>query len=182
MAVLDGSDSGKDSYGRYSSDEESSYGWRSPPLASTSSSPVKRAHRYGQAHPRRLLAAGVALIVLVTLWFSARPASPLKLWQPHPRRREGVSFFETGAGRSGRVAGVKEVSWGPGCSLGYRILTPALPMQLLTAQAPATSFHDSLRPDLRYLTSDSWSGLTGQFFTVLSLLHLAQLTQRVAIM
>lgn len=41
--------------------------------------------------------------------------------------------------------------------------------------------YEALRPDLRYLVSDSWSGLTGQFLTAMPLLHLAQLTNRVAI-
>ncbi|GAA5870793.1 hypothetical protein JCM1840_006806 [Sporobolomyces johnsonii] len=53
---------------------------------------------------------------------------------------------------------------------------------LLTSQAPARSFYDALRPDLRYLTLDSWSGMTGQFFTTLSLMYLAQQTQRIAIL
>ncbi|GAA6024155.1 hypothetical protein JCM11491_001016 [Sporobolomyces phaffii] len=55
------------------------------------------------------------------------------------------------------------------------------PRSLLTAAAPARSYKDALRPDLRYLTLDSWSGMTGQHLTALSLLYLAQLTQRVAI-
>lgn len=108
MAPVDESDSSKDSYARYSSDEESSYGWRSPPIASTSSSPLKRAQQIGSAHPRRC--AGVALLVMLLVWLSARPAAAPKLWQPHTRRKEGVFFFETGVGRGGRVAGVKEVS------------------------------------------------------------------------
>ncbi|GAA5955416.1 hypothetical protein JCM21900_005368 [Sporobolomyces salmonicolor] len=53
---------------------------------------------------------------------------------------------------------------------------------LLTSQAPARSFYDALRPDLRYLTLDSWSGMTGQFLTTLSLMYLAQQTQRIAIL
>ncbi|GAA5997767.1 O-fucosyltransferase family protein [Rhodotorula paludigena] len=52
---------------------------------------------------------------------------------------------------------------------------------LLTRAAPARSYWDALRPDLRYLTLDSWSGMSGQYFTALSLLYLAHLTQRVAI-
>ncbi|GAA6007852.1 hypothetical protein JCM10207_004899 [Rhodosporidiobolus poonsookiae] len=53
---------------------------------------------------------------------------------------------------------------------------------LLTSAAPATSYFDALRPDLRYLTADSWSGLTGQYLSALSLLYLAHRTQRVAIL
>ncbi|GAA5959874.1 hypothetical protein JCM3765_000629 [Sporobolomyces pararoseus] len=55
------------------------------------------------------------------------------------------------------------------------------PETLLTSAAPARSYHEALRPDLRYLTLDSWSGMTGQHLTALSLMYLAQLTQRVAI-
>ncbi|GAA5970808.1 hypothetical protein JCM11641_004462 [Rhodosporidiobolus odoratus] len=53
--------------------------------------------------------------------------------------------------------------------------------QLLTPAAPATSYFDALRPDLRYLTADSWSGMTGQYLSALSLMYLAHMTQRVAI-
>ncbi|KAM0753553.1 hypothetical protein T439DRAFT_322451 [Meredithblackwellia eburnea MCA 4105] len=53
--------------------------------------------------------------------------------------------------------------------------------ELVTAAAPARSFYDSLRNDLRYLTCDSWSGMTGQFTTAIALIHLARRTQRVAI-
>ncbi|GAA5825612.1 hypothetical protein JCM11251_000309 [Rhodosporidiobolus azoricus] len=53
---------------------------------------------------------------------------------------------------------------------------------LLTSAAPATSYWDALRPDLRYLTADSWSGLTGQYLSALSLLYLGHLTQRVTIL
>ncbi|GAA5934157.1 O-fucosyltransferase family protein [Sporobolomyces koalae] len=55
------------------------------------------------------------------------------------------------------------------------------PAQLLSQQAPAVSLYDALRDDLRYLTADSWSGEVGQLLSVFSLLHLAQQTQRVAI-
>ncbi|GAA5928381.1 O-fucosyltransferase family protein [Sporobolomyces koalae] len=66
----------------------------------------------------------------------------------------------------------------PTTNLAQRVPTPAT---LLTSAAPAKSYHDALRPDLRYLTLDSWSGMTGQHLTALSLMYLAQLTQRVAI-
>ncbi|GAA5914983.1 O-fucosyltransferase family protein [Sporobolomyces salmoneus] len=52
---------------------------------------------------------------------------------------------------------------------------------LLTAEAPALSMYDALRKDLRYLTADSWSGEVGQLLSAFSLLHLAQQTQRIAI-
>ncbi|KAL8284015.1 hypothetical protein RQP46_005128 [Phenoliferia psychrophenolica] len=52
---------------------------------------------------------------------------------------------------------------------------------LLTPAAPARSFYDALRKDLRYLTADSWSGMTGQFTSAIALIHLARRTQRVAI-
>lgn len=78
----------------------------------------------------------------------------------------------------------------------------AVSRQLLTAEAPARSLYDALSPGLRYLTSDSWSGLSntrqlsesthemltictssaGHFTTAVSLLSLASQTQRIAIM
>ncbi|GAA5974242.1 hypothetical protein JCM11641_003347 [Rhodosporidiobolus odoratus] len=54
-------------------------------------------------------------------------------------------------------------------------------LQLLTHQAPASSLYTSLRNDLKYLITDSWSGMTGQFLTACSVLYLAQETQRVAV-
>ncbi|BGP38506.1 hypothetical protein JCM10449v2_002440 [Rhodotorula kratochvilovae] len=62
---------------------------------------------------------------------------------------------------------------------GFR--TPG-PKELLTKAAPAKSLYDGLRPDLRYLVGDAWSGMTGQFLTCLSLIYLAQRTQRVAVL
>ncbi|GAA5969789.1 hypothetical protein JCM21900_003206 [Sporobolomyces salmonicolor] len=53
--------------------------------------------------------------------------------------------------------------------------------ELLSSRAPATSLYDALRPDLRYVTADSWSGEVGQFLSVLSLIYLAQESQRIAI-
>lgn len=115
MAVLDEGDYSKDSSVRYSSDEESSYGWRSPPFAPKSSSPLKRAQHYGSAHPRRSLSASVVVLVMLVLWLSTRRAT--EPWQPQGRWKEQrplLSSFET---RGGRVPGVKEVSDSQGCSL-----------------------------------------------------------------
>ncbi|GAA5892982.1 hypothetical protein JCM8208_004143 [Rhodotorula glutinis] len=61
---------------------------------------------------------------------------------------------------------------------GFR--TPG-PRELLTTDEPADSLYDALRPDLRYLIGDAWSGMTGQMLTCISLMYLAQRTQRVAI-
>lgn len=44
------------------------------------------------------------------------------------------------------------------------------------------SLYDALRRDVRYLTADSWSGEVGQLLSAMSLLYLAQETQRVAIL
>lgn len=80
------------------------------------------------------------------------------------------------------------------------------PAELLTSAAPAASYRKALRPELRYLTrvpslissllrtgcliealfrtrrADSFNGWTGHVLAAFSLLYLAQLTQRVAIL
>ncbi|GAA5851406.1 hypothetical protein JCM9279_001056 [Rhodotorula babjevae] len=61
---------------------------------------------------------------------------------------------------------------------GFR--TPG-PRELLTTDEPGDSLYDALRTDLRYLIGDAWSGMTGQFLTSISLIYLAQRTQRIAI-
>ncbi|KAM0753922.1 hypothetical protein T439DRAFT_322809 [Meredithblackwellia eburnea MCA 4105] len=53
--------------------------------------------------------------------------------------------------------------------------------ELLLPGSPSNSLYASLRPNFRYLTADSWSGLSGQFTSALSLLYLAGETQRIAI-
>ncbi|GAA6027547.1 hypothetical protein JCM8097_007916 [Rhodosporidiobolus ruineniae] len=83
---------------------------------------------------------------------------------------------------TGRVVGERKIEFGPPkreARMGRRAVANA--STLLTSAAPATSYLDALRPDLRYLTADSWSGLTGQYLSALSLLYLAHLTQRVAV-
>ncbi|KAK4704717.1 hypothetical protein P7C70_g1493, partial [Phenoliferia sp. Uapishka_3] len=68
-----------------------------------------------------------------------------------------------------------------GMEFGMGIHSVPTVAELLSPQAPARSFYDSLRNDLRYLTADSWSGMTGQFTSAIALIHLARRTQRVAI-
>ncbi|KAG0666890.1 hypothetical protein C6P46_003600 [Rhodotorula mucilaginosa] len=53
------------------------------------------------------------------------------------------------------------------------------PAELLTSAAPAASYRKALRPELR---ADSFNGWTGHVLAAFSLLYLAQLTQRVAIL
>ncbi|GAA5903775.1 hypothetical protein JCM6882_003415 [Rhodosporidiobolus microsporus] len=97
--------------------------------------------------------AALLLIVLVLRWTGGGSAGPARIDFGPPQR--------TVRERGGTVPDAKT------------LLTPA---------APATSYWDALRPDLRYLTADSWSGLTGQYLSALSLLYLGHLTQRVTIL
>ncbi|ORY63677.1 hypothetical protein BCR35DRAFT_334784 [Leucosporidium creatinivorum] len=54
--------------------------------------------------------------------------------------------------------------------------------ELLLPTAPASSMYDALDPGLRYLVTDSWSGLSGHVANAFSLLYLALQTQRIAIL
>ncbi|BGP14472.1 hypothetical protein JCM10213_004594 [Rhodosporidiobolus nylandii] len=85
--------------------------------------------------------------------------------------RAGASSIETASKRR----------YGPPPSTGRRREFAVGPKTLLTSQAPASSLYDGLRSDLKYLIGDSWSGMTGQFLTALSIIYLAQETQRVAV-
>ncbi|GAA6051373.1 hypothetical protein JCM3770_004508 [Rhodotorula araucariae] len=119
-----------------------------------------------------------------------RQSSALARRRPERTRRIGIAALGALAfmllvwtvGRSQRREDVRE-SFGPPSVAKVEARVAAVPnaTTLLTSAAPARSYFDSLRPDLRYLTLDTWSGWSGQFLTVLSQLYLAHLTQRVAI-
>ncbi|GAA5935583.1 hypothetical protein JCM10213_003624 [Rhodosporidiobolus nylandii] len=110
--------------------------------------------RRAQERTKKLLAATGAGIVLLLLYYR---------W-------------------TGRVVVEKRTSFGPPVTKLWRGGVVPNASALLTSSAPTTSYFDALRPDLRYLTADSWSGMTGQYLSALSLLYLAHMTQRVAIL
>lgn len=126
------------------------------------------------------VAASIFLLWIMVLSFSRRDpwdvSDRLTLAQGGPR----VSQWDLRARPT--VYKPRDVRAGTNVSILTTPLIKLSLLQLLSKYAPSPTYLDSLRPDLRYLTCDSWSGLTGQFLTVLSLLHLAQLTQRVAVM
>ncbi|GAA5877286.1 hypothetical protein JCM3774_001625 [Rhodotorula dairenensis] len=96
-----------------------------------------------------------AVVVLSTLYHWSN-------WVPNPRTFFGPPpASSTLSLREGRVPGAAE---------------------LLTAAAPAKSYRTALRPELRYVTADSFNGWTGHVLAAFSLLYLAQLTQRIAIL
>ncbi|GAA5849462.1 hypothetical protein JCM8547_000460 [Rhodosporidiobolus lusitaniae] len=126
--------------------------------SSSSEKPLSASNQVGRrsaAERRRLVGLGTAAVVLIVLlyrWTDRQAAEVRTTFGPPPK-------FASGGTRRA-VANAST------------LLTPA---------APATSYFDALRPDLRYLTADSWSGLTGQYLSALSLLYLAHFTQRIAI-
>lgn len=69
----------------------------------------------------------------------------------------------SGSGRTTPIARRPVQAWGLGGPQG--VVEPPIQRvipsrELLTDKAPALSLYDGLRPELRYLTCDSWSGLS----------------------